>query len=136
MRWRLLVLEALVWLTFARALVAGLRLGRWRRWLGQPAAAPLATAPAPGDWQLARAVERACQRLPGESKCLPRAMALHWLLRRRHRPSQLVIAALPGNQRGTLNDLHAWVEMGGEVLIGALDMPYQPLARFGDVICH
>jgi hypothetical protein len=76
-------------------------------------------------------VERACQRLPGTSKCLPRAMALHWMLRRRSRPSQLVIAVLPQQDRGAIEDLHAWVASGEEILIGALDAPFRPLVRFG-----
>lgn len=131
MRWRLLVAEAVTLLIAARLLVAGLRLRWWRRLLG-----PVTTA-APGrlasdqDRLLAKAVERASQRLPGQSKCLPRAVALHWMLRRRHRPGQLVIAVLPGVQRGGLDDLHAWVACGDEILIGALDQPFQALARFG-----
>ncbi len=58
-------------------------------------------------------------------------MALHWMLARRGRRAQLVIAVLPGAARGGLDDLHAWVEAGDEVLIGALDQPFRPLARFG-----
>jgi hypothetical protein len=131
MRWRLLVAEALGWLILARLLVAGPRLGWWRRWLGAIAAQPLAGAPNAADRHLAAAVERAATRLPGGAKCLPRAMALHWMLRRRSRPSQLVIATLPGSKRGGLDSLHAWIEAGGEVLIGALDQPFQPLVRFG-----
>lgn len=129
-RWRLLVAEALLLLIAARLLVGGLRFGRWSSLLG-----PLASGPGPGapdalDRQLAQAVERATLRLPGMSKCLPRAMALHWMLRRRQRAGQLVIAALPGAVRGGLDDLHAWVECGDTILLGALDQPYRPIARF------
>ncbi len=131
MRWRWLVLEALVLLAVARFLVARMPLRRWRGMLGTLATQPPAVRPGPDDRRLARAVERASQRLPGVSKCLPRAMALHWMLRRRARSSQLVIAVLPAAARGTIEDLHAWVETGGEILIGALDEPFQPLARFG-----
>jgi Transglutaminase-like superfamily len=53
------------------------------------------------------------------------------MLRRRARPSQLVIGVLPEQARGEIEDLHAWVEIGGEVLIGALDQPFFPLVRFG-----
>lgn len=130
-RWRLLVAEALVLLLAARALVAGLRFGWWRRWLGPVAKGPSAGDAAAADRQLARAVDRAALRLPGQSKCLPRAMALHWMLARRGRGAQLVIAVLPGAARGGLDDLHAWVECGEEILIGALDQPFRPLVRFG-----
>lgn len=130
MRWRLLVAEALAFLILARLLVAGPRLGWWRRWLGPVATAIRTDLPNAADWQLARAVERATQRLPGGAKCLPRAMALHWMLRRRHRSSQLVIAVLPEQARGSVDDLHAWIETGGEILIGQLDLPFRPLIRF------
>ena len=131
MHWYLLVLEAMLRLITARLTVTSFRFGRWRRRLGSMASGPLAVpAPSMRDRQLARAVERASQRLPFEVKCLPRAMALHAMLRRRRRPSQLVIAALPGCARGTLDDLHAWVEVGGEMLIGAPDRPFYPLVRF------
>ncbi len=131
MRWRLLVAEAVAWLILARLLIAGPRLGWWRRWLGPVAAGPLATIPSAADCHLAKAVGRAAVRLPGGARCLPQAMALHWMLRRRSRPSQLVIAALPGMVRGGLDSLHAWVETGGAILIGELDQPFHPLVRFG-----
>jgi hypothetical protein len=130
MRWRLLVAEALALLVLARLLVAGPPLRWWRRWLGPLTSAPSADPPTTADHRLARAVERATQRLPGGAKCLPRAIVLHWMLRRRQRPSQLVIAVLPGSVRGGADDLHAWIETGGEVLIGQLDQPFQPIARF------
>jgi Transglutaminase-like superfamily len=133
-RWWLLVAEALGWLILARLLVAGPRLGWWRRWLGTIATQPLAETPNAADRRLAAAVGRAAHRLPGTSKCLPRAMALHWMLRRRARPSQLVIGVLPEQARGEIEDLHAWVEFGDEVLIGALDQPFFPLVRFGRTI--
>lgn len=130
MSWRFTVLEALVWLILARLLVLGPRLALWRGWLGALSTWPLAGLPDARDRLLARAVERAAQRLPGTSKCLPRAMALHWMIRRRARASQLVIGILPGAQRGTIDDLHAWVEVGGQVLIGQREENFLPLARF------
>lgn len=130
MRWRLLVAEALAWLVLARLLVASVPLAWWRRWLGPLTAVARSDPPVGVDRRLARAVERATQRLPGGARCLPRAMALHWMLRRRHRSSQLVIAVLPGVARGGVDDLHAWIETGGEILIGQLDQPFRPVARF------
>ena len=81
---------------------------------------------------LARAVVRGAARLPFETKCLPRAVALHTMLRRRRLPSLLVIGVLDPSQRGTIEDLHAWIESGNEVVIGALNQPFHPLVRFGD----
>lgn len=130
-RWRLLVAEALVLLAVARLLVAGLPFGWWRYLLGPVAAAASDFQATDGDRRLAKAVERASQRLAGQNKCLPQAMALHWMLRRRRRPAQLVIAVLSGAQRGGVDDLHAWVAYGDEILIGALDQPFHAVARFG-----
>ena len=59
-------------------------------------------------------------------------MALHAMLRRRKLPSVLVIGVLDPSQRGTIEDLHAWVESGGAVIIGAVAEPFHPLARFGN----
>ena len=135
-RWRLVVAEALFLLAVARVMVACVRFGWWRRLLG-----PIATAGAVGsgsnaDHLLAKAVERAALRLPGGAKCLPRAIALYWMLGRRNRPAQLVIAILPGADRGQTDDLHAWVERGTEILLGELPQPCRPLARFGNADRH
>lgn len=131
MRWRLLVVEALLMLAAARLLVACLAFGRWRGWLGSMVPGPASGSGCGDDRLLAKAIGRAAARLPGKTKCLPRAMGLYWMIRRRQRPAQLVIAVLPGTARGGLDDLHAWVECGDEIMIGALDQPFRPLVRFG-----
>lgn len=125
--------EAMLRLAVARFLVAAIPLRRWRRLLG-PLRGPTnaAAQPHPAALVLARAVDRGAARLPFKSKCLPRAMALHAMLRRRGLPSVLVIGVLDPSQRGTIEDLHAWVESGAAVIIGALEEPFHPLARFGN----
>ena len=135
-------IEAMAGLILARLLVAGVPFGRWRPWLGAP------VLPQDGDSELrldanlaqrrlARAVVRATARLPGESRCLARAMALHWMLRRRSLGGVLHIGVLPGEVRGTLDDLHAWVSRSGEVLLGADDKPHAALfaAANPDLAC-
>lgn len=125
-------IEAMAWLVLARLLIARVGFGRWRGWLGTP------VAPEPGDVplrldanlaarRLARAVARATRRLPGNSLCLPRAMALQWMLRRRAMGGVLHIGVLPGRARGGLDDLHAWVALAGEVLVGADPRPHVAL---------
>ncbi len=133
-RWRMLVGEGMLRLTLAKLLVAAVPLRHWRRLLG-PVRGPQAAAPQPDQAALvlARAVVRGAARLPFETKCLPRAIALHTMLRRCDLPSLLVIGVLDPSQRGTIEDLHAWVESGGIVVIGALDQPFHPLVRFGGV---
>ena len=116
--------EAMAWLILARLLVARVPFGHWRPWLGTPVAPPtddlrLHLDANLAQRRLARAVERAAGRLPGESRCLARGMALHWMLRLRAMGGVLHIGVLPGSARGSLDDLHAWVTRLGEVLLGA-----------------
>ena len=125
-------LEAMAWLILARLLIARVRFGRWRSWLGTPVAAE------PGDLRLrldanlarrrlARAVLRGAARLPGESRCLAQAMALQWMLRRRGLGGVIHLGVLPGQRRGGLDALHAWVTHANEVLVGASDEPHCPM---------
>lgn len=119
-------------LGLARFLVAAVPLRRWRGSLGPIDQRPAQSgAPQPAALELARAVNRGAARLPFETKCLPRAMALHAMLRRRGLPSVLVIGVLDRSLRGSIEDLHAWIESGEAVIIGAIDQPFHPLARFG-----
>lgn len=136
---RRLTAEAIGWLVIARTLVARVPFARWRDKLGarlEPAhEVPSNVSLRPsGNLQarrLASAVERAAGRLPGGTRCLPRAMALHWMLARRGLGSSLHIGVRPGAARGGLDDLHAWVAAGGEVLIGASDTRYAVLYMAG-----
>jgi len=136
-RWRgrALTVEAGILLATARALVAMVEFGRWRALLGRPLPAE------PGDpaldlvrnraaRRLSRAVERGARWLPGNSRCLPQALALAWMLRRRGIACTLVLGVLSGARRGALNDLHAWVVCDGEIVIGRSEQAYRPLAAF------
>lgn len=140
--WRLQVAEAAFFLILARLLIAFVRFGRWRGQLGILLPVPPQAGGFPAqncaacegdsaDLSLAACVERAAIRLPFIFKCLPRAMALQWMLHRCNRPSVLALATLPGTARGGLDDLHSWVECCGCVLIGASDRPYRIIALFG-----
>lgn len=129
---RLLLIEAALLLLAARLLVGRVRFGRWRSLLGTigPAPATVDSAPTWLDFHLGNVVDRAAECLPLQFKCLPRAMALQWMLARRGRPGTLAFAVLPEARRGTVDDLHAWVELGGQILIGETGREYYPLARF------
>lgn len=59
--------------------------------------------------RLARAVVRVMARLPGDTRCLTKALVLITLLARRRVGSKLLIAVAPGEQFAA----HAWVEHGG-----------------------
>ncbi len=113
------VAEAMVLLLAARMLVARVPLRYWRSTLGKPGAAREHV----DTWPyvlIARAVNRGAARLPGQYVCLPRAMAVQWMLRRRGRPSALVFGVERSAQRvGAAPSLHAWVEAGQRTIIGA-----------------
>jgi hypothetical protein len=137
-RSRLLTLEAMTILPVARVLVDHVRLKHWRNSLGTIIAKPdIARHSAlPPDsmglaTKLARQVERAAGRLPLHTKCLPRAITLQWMLRRRGLPSCLVIAMRKGANRSddiATDDYHAWVECNDTILIGHCDRStYHPL---------
>lgn len=131
---RLRVAEAIVLLLLARACVAFLRFGTWRRWVGKASpcvdTARHASAPNPISRACTQAVERAALRLPG-SLCLPQAMALQWMLRRRQQPSTIVLGAAAGQDRGSVNMLHAWVEQGGTILLGDSGGVHRPVLQLG-----
>lgn len=111
----------------ARLAVGLIPFGRWRGTLGRIDSEPGGTAgpgTIPQARRLAAHVERAATRLPFVTKCLPRAMALAWLLQRASLPYCLKLAIRPAARRGTIDDLHAWVESAGAVVIGELPGPW------------
>ena len=127
--WRLRArtLTAMALLVSAQALIRIVPLGRWRGRLG------LAGECLPQQQIAARRlavhVERAASRLPWGALCLPQAMALSVMLKRRHIPHQLVIAIRPPGRRDDADALHAWVACGPTIVIGALDGPWHEVAR-------
>lgn len=131
-RARAATLEAMALLAVARWLIAGVAFAQWRKSLGMPVMGVSSDSSLRLDAnlparRLARAVERAAGRLPGECRCLPRAMALQWMLQRRGMVADLAIGVRPGDARGGLDDLHAWVVREGEVLVGASDTPHHAI---------
>lgn len=125
--WRLRVrtLEAAIRLCQAQWYVRCVPLGKWRRHLERRVCH--APAPAQPDQETAREgrrlaihVERAAQRLPFATKCLPRAVALAAMLRARNIPYSLCIATRPARIRTGTDDLHAWISVAGRIVIGEL----------------
>jgi hypothetical protein len=123
-------LRAMALLCGARILVNWVPLARWRRFLGLSAGASRKDA------EIARAaaadVEWGAKRLPFETKCLPRAMAVSWLLRRKRIGHAVVVAVRPPEMRGSDDALHAWVEVAGETLVGDLPGPWIETLRLGE----
>jgi hypothetical protein len=109
-------------------LVACVPLKHWRGTLGE-SAGHSSSAEAR---RLARQVERAAAWLPFETKCLVRAMALSWRLRRRRIRHAVVFAVRPPPLRDAPDALHAWVEIEAETIIGDLPGPWLETLRLGD----
>jgi Transglutaminase-like superfamily len=140
-RWRLRAqtAQAMALLCLARLLVAALPFRLWQASLGQAGLGQATNAMTPvrqigaaerdRAWRLASHVERATFRLPFRVKCLPQAMVLVWLLRRRGIACSFILAVRPAAQRGADDDLHAWTECGGGVLIGELPGPWIVILR-------
>ena len=80
---------------------------------------------------VARIVRAVARRLPVEVVCLPRAVAAHWMLRRRGISSQVVFGvrrAAPGRAP----DYHAWLTVDGDTVMGGRNgAAYAPLLAPG-----
>lgn len=123
-------LRAMALLLAARLLVAAVPFRIWRKWVGGRADTP-SRGDVPAARLLATQIERAAWRLPVTIKCLPQSMALSWLLRAHRTPHSLVLAVRPPGHRSEGDDLHAWVESGGTMLIGDLPGPWLRLFEQG-----
>jgi hypothetical protein len=111
----------------ARFIVAVIPFDRWQHtlgWHGQVSDAGLAIAE-----RFARHVDWAGRWLPFETKCLPRAMALSWILRRKKIAHAVIFAVRPTERRGSDDDLHAWVEVGRRRILGDLPGPWVETLR-------
>jgi len=76
---------------------------------------------------VAAAVISAVRHLPFECLCLPQAMAVQWMLRRRRVPARLLIGVDPAGSRASRHALHAWTRVGEVTVIGEQDRVHSPL---------
>lgn len=121
---------AMALLCAARLLVA---LIPFRIWRGAVGGRQTCTGPADlrAVRQLAAHIARATWRMPLAIKCLPQAIALSWQLRRLGLCHQVVFAVRPAGRRDEADALHAWVECGGTIVLGALPGPWITVHRQG-----
>lgn len=120
-------LSAMAHLCWAQLLVWWIPFNRWRNTLGFAAPRQPQCDDLPS--QLAADVEWGAKRLPFDIKCLPRAMALSWMLRRCGLKHAVVIAVRPSQLRHSIDALHAWVELDGEKILGDLPGPWIETVR-------
>lgn len=100
---RLLVARAMLSFRPGAALAPGRRLPHGDRLARDTAA------------HLARAVQRAARRLPFRPTCLEQALALEHLLRSAGLQASVVLGV---RRVGATLDAHAWLEHGGQALLG------------------
>lgn len=92
-------------------------------WIGDRLPAPRASPLAPGALAtgLAQMIARVAQDMPVVPRCLPRALLLAALLRRRGIAADLWLGARVGGDF----DAHAWVEIDGAPINEAADLEAQ-----------
>lgn len=132
LRSKLLTAEAMAALGAARLLVATIPFTRWRDTLGGTTVQSTFDVGLADARRFARHVEWAAKLLPFSTKCLPRAMALSWILRSARIGHVIVFAVRPAAQRSQEDQLHAWVEIAGETIIGDLPGPWVETLRLGN----
>ncbi len=123
-RWLLMKAFALLAVVRLRLAVLPFRPGM-RRPPAQEAAPGKQASPE----RIAWAVDRA-GRYAGNATCLARALAAQDILARHGFRSRVSIGVVAGEKKGRTSELiaHAWVEFGGQILVGGPDVSrYTPL---------
>jgi len=123
--------KAIARLCWARFLVAWIPFERWRYTLGSPEQSDRDFDFVGKAKGLAADIEWAARRLPFAVKCLPRAMALSWMLQQNGIGHVVVIAVRTAEARQLPDALHAWVEIQGHKVIGDLPGPWIETLRLG-----
>jgi hypothetical protein len=127
---RLPIADQLLFMRIALLLAAiriGLSLFSWQavqRFLDKVAALPGGVQhPRPDDrLRVIDATVILGRFLLGDKPCLTQALTVMLLFRRRKYPAQLKIGVAKRNDGALI--AHAWVESGGEVVIGGVDSPH------------
>jgi hypothetical protein len=124
---RVYLREAAIMLVLARLAVRFVPAARLFRWADRPMTKVCRFAVDEASW-VAWAIEHTAS--PGmDTQCLPRALAAHAMLRRRGIASRLCLGVARDGRDVTA---HAWIEIGGRVLVGGADASgFTPLAAFG-----
>jgi hypothetical protein len=117
---RRVLASALFWMTVVRVGLRIMSFHQMRRWLPNREAqvAQGVDQLCPPIDQIRWAVQASSRYLPGEVKCLPRALTAQVLLRRYGYPCELRIGVTGPSQAAF--EAHAWVESQGQIVVGDL----------------
>lgn len=121
-------------MTIAQAMVAAMPYRWWSSTLGDPEG--LAEDPTPDAAGIAAgigwAVRGVASALPSRPLCLPQAMAGRWMCSRRGVACALVVGAATPQRQGEAGiELHAWLTVAGETVIGGEQAGrFRTLARY------
>jgi hypothetical protein len=127
-RRRKLRLEAMLALVGAMLAVKFLPASRLTAWAARPLRHPSRFADPDWSVPIAAAVRHAAAGLRPKNACLPCALAAQFMLRRRGIGSRLCLGVR--QSEGKLA-AHAWIELGGQIVIGETDVPFTRLAEYG-----
>lgn len=136
--WRLLCLEAALYLTIASILVKCVPFRYWKRFLGTmqqcSQGAPCSGLASGGDGQLAnvgKAIDMSARVLPWQSVCLPKAVAAKWMLTRRGYPVTVYFGSKRSTEPGQPPDFHAWSVVHGVGITGVPEAEhFEPMVRY------
>ena len=118
--------EAIALLLVAEVLVALVPLHHWRSLLDN-AAAPSSAAPIAVLSAVQRAIGRAARNISTPAKCLPQALAAHWMLRRRRIGSRIHLGVIRTGEDSFA--FHAWLEADRHILTGEHSATYRPIRQ-------
>ena len=120
--------EAMVLIPLAAAAVKLVPAERILAWAARPLQKVKRFADPDLPRQVAAAVQARAAWFNLEAPCLPTALAAQWMLRRRGVPSRLRLGV---RRDASALAAHAWLEINGEVVFGASNTVYTPVARYG-----
>ncbi|MEN8721782.1 MAG: lasso peptide biosynthesis B2 protein [Alphaproteobacteria bacterium] len=133
--WRLSLIEAALFLSFARFVVVFLPFKVWTALFNDIVEeTDVGTLPQGDDYialrkprRLAGAVSRVAPLLPFQAVCLPQAMALYWMMRwRGYHGMKISYGTRISSQQEF--QAHAWLTLDDTVLIGWHDGTFSPIA--------
>jgi hypothetical protein len=121
--------EATILIPLATLVVKLLPASRILAWAARPPRVVRRFADPELPYQVAAAVQARAAWFNLNAPCLPTALTAQTMLRRRGIASKLCLGV---RRDATALAAHAWLEIDREVVFGATEVAYAPVARYGD----